>query len=164
MPIKRYLSAHKHKDLCTWTFHTKLWSDKTGHSLLILSRDCVKRCGSSQDEEQGNHEDKTDMQWRGKNAKLLSGEKANPTQHEPTSSKNTHIQTTYVYTDNMCVCVKAQEEVWKETHQTMCKLCFSLGRAKNLLVKGDFHTLSASILFEFFTWWIHPFFISVIKG
>lgn len=77
---------------------------------------------------------------------VLSGERA-------PDSKNTHIPTAYAHTDNVCVCESTGIDPKRDTpNETGCKLCFSLGRAKNLLVKGDFHTLSASILFESFTW------------
>lgn len=115
--------------------------------MLILTRGCVKRHGSSQDEEQGNHKDKTRHAVTRKECQTgLEGEKANHTQHEPTYSK-THISKRHMYTQTMCVCESTGVDLKRDTpNQTMCKLCFSLGRAKNVLVKGDFHTLSASVI------------------
>lgn len=94
---------------------------------------------------------------------MLSGEKANHRQYGPIYLK-THIQTTYVYADNVRVCVCVRESKGTDLRRDTPKLWFSQGR-ENLLVKEMFILyVSASILFEFFTWRIHPFFTSVIKG
>lgn len=115
--------AHKKIIICTWAqrsvyldLHTKQWSDKTGHSSLILTRDCVKRHGSSQDEEQGNHKDKTRHAVTRKRMPNWAGRWKSKSYTAWTHLfKNTHIQMTHVYTDNVCVCESTGVDLKRDT-------------------------------------------------
>ena len=130
----------------------------------VFSGGCVKGCSPPAWWRTGQPRQPDRCHSVTQKAKLLSGEKGNHRQYEPTYQK-THPQTTCVYTDNTYV-GKCTEWMWAETHQT--KLCVNSGalQGKEFIGKKRFSyfCLFAFILFEFFTWWIHPLFTSVIKG
>lgn len=87
----------------------------------------------------GSHKSKTLVgQWCRGNASVLSGEKANHRQYGPIYLK-THIQTTYVYADNVRVCVCA----WKQRNRSEKRHAKTVGlsREGEFVGKGDVHTL-----------------------